>query len=64
MLSPLDLGGNRERRMSAIRPARAQALERYLAAPRTIVESSETRLMPSVPTISGRGMIVLSLRRA
>jgi len=64
MLSPLDLGGNRERRMATIRPARGQTLVRYLAVPRAIVESSETTLVPGVPTISGHGVIVLSLRGA
>jgi len=42
MLSPLGSRGNRERGMSAIQPARAQALVRYLGALRAIVEGTET----------------------
>jgi TPP-dependent trihydroxycyclohexane-1,2-dione (THcHDO) dehydratase len=59
MLSPLDSRGNRERGMSAIRPARARAPVRYLGALRAIVEGTETALIPGAWTIIGRGKIVL-----
>jgi 3D-(3,5/4)-trihydroxycyclohexane-1,2-dione acylhydrolase (decyclizing) len=57
MMSRLDSRGNGERRMSTIRLTLAQALVRYLAAQRTIVEGSETTLFRGVWAIFGHGNV-------
>jgi 3D-(3,5/4)-trihydroxycyclohexane-1,2-dione acylhydrolase (decyclizing) len=57
MMSRLDSCGNGERRMSTIRLTLAQALVRYLAAQRTIVEGRETTLFRGVWAIFGHGNV-------
>jgi 3D-(3,5/4)-trihydroxycyclohexane-1,2-dione acylhydrolase (decyclizing) len=57
MLSRLDSHRNGEMRMGTIRLTLAQALVRYLAAQRTIVEGSETTLFRGIWAIFGHGNV-------